>query len=88
MLKTITGIYRNGHIELLDAPGEVADDTRVLITFLTPQPQPVALATRQIDPAQAADLRARLATFADDWERAEMDAYDDYDTAHAALQSW
>ena len=30
---------------------------------------------------QAADLRARLAAFSEDWDRAEMDRYDDYDTA-------
>lgn len=40
---------------------------------------PVDLASRGIDPAQAADLRTRLQTFAEDWERTEMDAYDDYE---------
>lgn len=85
MLKTITGIYRNGQIELLEVPRDIHDETRVLITFLAPQPQVVDLAERQIDQAQAADLRARLATFADDWERAEMDIYDDYDTAYSTL---
>jgi hypothetical protein len=34
-----------------------------------------------IDEAQAADLRARLATFAEDRDSTEMDAYDDYDAA-------
>ena len=29
-----------------------------------------------IDEAQAADLRVRLSTFAEDWNRPEMDAYD------------
>jgi hypothetical protein len=29
-----------------------------------------------IDKEQAADLRARLNTFAEDWERPEMDVYD------------
>jgi hypothetical protein len=85
MLKTVSGIYRNGQIELLEAPDEMDNNTRVLITFLTPQPAGVSLAERQIDAAQAADLRARLAPFAQDWERPDMDGYDDYDTAHAPL---
>ncbi|MEM9906850.1 MAG: hypothetical protein AAF921_17665 [Cyanobacteria bacterium P01_D01_bin.44] len=36
----------------------------------------VNLAERGIDPEQAADLRSRLHTFAEDWNRPEMDAYD------------
>ena len=32
-----------------------------------------------IDEAQAADLRARLKAFAEDWESPEMDIYDNYD---------
>jgi hypothetical protein len=31
---------------------------------------------RGISREQAADLRARLSTFAEDWERPEMDIYD------------
>ena len=36
----------------------------------------IELAERGIDEAQAANLRARLATFAEDWELPEMEAYD------------
>lgn len=36
----------------------------------------VDLQARGIDEAQAADLRARLATFAEDWEHPDMDVYD------------
>ncbi len=36
----------------------------------------VDLAGRGIDESDAANLRARLATFAEDWERPEMGAYD------------
>jgi hypothetical protein len=43
------------------------------------------LQTRGIDEAQAAELRARLATFAEDWDSPEMDIYDEYDVAHAKL---
>lgn len=36
---------------------------------------------RGIEAERAADLRARLRSFADEWESPEMDVYDDYDTA-------
>jgi hypothetical protein len=72
MLKTVEGIYRDGKIELLETPNGV-DGVRVIVTFL---PGPVDLAARGIDEAQAADLRGRLKTFAEDWDRPEMDAYD------------
>ncbi len=45
----------------------------------------IDLRTRGIDEAQAADLRARLATFAEDWNSPEMDIYDNYDAAKANL---
>ncbi|MBC8181081.1 hypothetical protein H8E88_08155 [candidate division KSB1 bacterium] len=35
------------------------------------------LQTRGIDKKQAAELRARLATFAEDWDSPEMDIYDE-----------
>ena len=41
----------------------------------------ILLAEYGIDPVQAADLRARFAAFAGEWERPEMDVYDDYDDA-------
>jgi hypothetical protein len=44
-------------------------------------PKPVDLRAHGIDEAQAAELRARLATFAEDWESPEMDMYDNYDAA-------
>ena len=45
----------------------------------------VSLSDYGISPAQAAELRARFATFAGEWERPEMDVYDDYDAAKALL---
>jgi hypothetical protein len=39
-------------------------------------PAQADLASRGIEPGQAADLRHRLAAFAEDWERPEMNAYD------------
>lgn len=37
----------------------------------------VALHDRGIDEVQAADLRSRLKTFAEDWERPEASIYDE-----------
>ena len=37
----------------------------------------VDLRERGIEAAQAADLRARLNTFAEDWDRPEMNVYDE-----------
>jgi len=79
MLKTIEGIYRSGEIELLEMPNDVRDETYVIVTFL--EPRHIDLRSRGIDEAQAADLRARLAMFAEDWDSSEMDIYDDYDAA-------
>lgn len=39
--------------------------------------EPVGLRERGIDESQAADLRHRLARFAEDWDRPEMGAYDE-----------
>lgn len=83
MLKTIEGVYRNGHIELAEPPADMADETHVIVTFLSPQL--IDLRSRGIDKSGAADLRARLASFAEEWDSPEMDIYDDYDAAKAAL---
>ena len=45
----------------------------------------VDLRAHGISREQAADLRARLMPFAEDWERPEMDIYDDYDAAKSRL---
>jgi hypothetical protein len=37
----------------------------------------IDLSARGIDETQAADLRARLKTFAEDWDRPEADIYDE-----------
>ena len=74
MLRSVEGIYRDGKVELLETPDDL-DDARVIVTFL-PQSAAIDLALRGIDQAQAADLRARLKAFAEDWDRPEMAAYD------------
>ncbi len=81
MLKNVEGIYREGRIDLAEAPADVQDETRVIVTFLGPSS--VDLPARGIDEAQAADLRGRLASFVEEWESPDMDLYDDYDSANA-----
>ncbi len=63
----------------------LGDEVPVLVTFLPSHR--IDLRAQGIDEIQAANLRARLKTFAADWDDAEMDAYDDYDTAKAKLQA-
>jgi len=82
MLKTVEGIYRHGRIELTEEPRDVREETRVLVTFL--EPMLIDLRARGIDEGQAAELRARLGTFTEDWESPEMSIYDDYDAALGA----
>jgi hypothetical protein len=74
MVKSVEGIYRDGRVELLEVRPQGAEG-RVIVTFLS-VPAAVNLAERSIDPTQAADLRGRLASFAEDWSRSEMDVYD------------
>ena len=85
MSTTVEGIYRDGEIELSETPRDVCEGTRVVVTFLTPGS--VDLREHGIDKAQAAELRARLACFAEDWESPEMDVYDNYDEEKAKLQT-
>jgi len=83
MLTAIQGIYRDGKIQLTEVPRNVRDDTPVIVTFLTTGD--IDLSARGIDEAQAADLRARLTTFAEEWDSPEMDVYDNYDVAKTNL---
>jgi hypothetical protein len=83
MLTSVQGVYRGGKIMLAEQPVKVSDETRVIVTFL--EPSLIDLRSRGIDEAQAAELRARLATFAEDWDSPEMSIYDDYDVAKAHL---
>ena len=83
MLTTIEGVYRGGKIELSETPREAQEGTSVLVTFLPSNS--ANLRDRGIDEAQAADLRARLASFSEDWESPEMSIYDNYDAAKSKL---
>jgi hypothetical protein len=71
--KTVEGIYRDGKVELLERPEDV-DEARVIVTFL--DNGTVNLSERGIGEDEAANLRARLIPFAEDWELPEMEAYD------------
>ena len=75
-MTTVEGIFRNGKVELLEPPPPAAEG-RVVVTFLS-EPRAIDLASRGIDERQAADLRARLATVAEDWDRPEMSIYDEH----------
>ena len=83
-MSTIEGIYRNGKIELSETPSDVCEGARIIVAFLPPGS--VDLQEHGIDKAQAAELRARLACFAEDWESPEMNIYDNYDEEKAKLQ--
>ena len=83
MLATVQGIYRNGRIELIEEPDDIQEETPVIVTFLASSP--FDLLAKGITEVEAADLRARLAAFATEWDSPEMDIYDDYDTAKSKL---
>lgn len=73
MHNSIEGVFRDGKVELLE-PAPPNATGRVIVTFLSPMV--VDLSQRGIPEEQAADLRRRLAAFAEDWDRPEMDVYD------------
>ena len=79
MLQSIEGVYRAGTIELFETPAGIPE-TRVIVTFLNEpaleKTGPVSLAERGISPAEAAAQRAAFASFAEDWERPDMEIYD------------
>jgi hypothetical protein len=75
MARSVEGVYRNGRVELLEPLAE-AEGSRVIVTWVGPD-GPVDLGERGIDEPEAADLRRRLAPFAEDWDRPEMAAYDE-----------
>jgi hypothetical protein len=83
MLKSVEGVYRDGKIELTELPRDVRDETRVIVTFL--EMSHIDLQARGIDEAQAAELRAQMGTFAEEWDSPDMAIYDHYDAAKAKL---
>jgi hypothetical protein len=74
MVKSVEGVYRDGKIELTE-PAPAGASGPVIVTFLA-LAGPVDLPARGVSEEQARDLRRRLAPFAEDWNRPEMDVYD------------
>lgn len=83
MLTAIEGVYRNGIIELTEVPAHAPENARVLVTFL--ENGDGGSPNNGLNQEQMAELRARLQTFAADWESEEMSIYDDYDAAKSRL---
>ena len=71
---TVEGVYADGKVELAQRPAQI-DRARVLVTFL--DSTGVDLRACGTDEAHAADLRARLNCFAEDWDRPEAAVYDE-----------
>ena len=73
MLKSVEGIYRDGKVELLEAPPDVRN-SRVIVTFLPPsesRSQPPQFTAQEL-----ADLRGKFAAWQEDWNAPGMEAYD------------
>lgn len=47
----------------------------------------INLENRGIDVSQAREVRASLASFAEDWDSPEMKSYDNYDAARVGMSS-
>ncbi|TAE57647.1 MAG: hypothetical protein EAZ76_03490 [Nostocales cyanobacterium] len=75
MFQSIEGIYKDGKIELIETPPGI-NTARVIVTFLSTNGS-VDLPSRGINEEQAANLRARLQCFAEDWDQPEMEVYDE-----------
>jgi len=82
MLTTIEGVYRDGRVELKSLPSNIAEEAKVIVTFIDAD---VDLTAHGIDRSIAEILRNNLATFADDWNSPEMSIYDNYDAAKSQL---
>lgn len=70
---TVEGIYKDGQVVLTEMPKDVAE-SKVLVTFL--DTRQIDLQKAGISKKQAAELRAKFNSVAEDWNRPEMDIYD------------
>lgn len=75
MLTAVEGVYRNGVIELLE-PVSLPEEARVVVTAVPPKSGSIDLQAVGITREQASELRGQFETFAEDWNRPEMDVYD------------
>ncbi len=75
-----TRILPDGHLSVPEEfHARAGDEVEVTLAPVAPNDAnvgPVDLRDRGIEEIQAADLRARLRPFAEDWERPEMGVYD------------
>jgi hypothetical protein len=70
MLKSVEGVYRDGKIELTELPGDVRDETRVIVTFL------LAEEAQGIEPQGWAELG--MSRLEQEWDNPEVAVYDDW----------
>jgi hypothetical protein len=73
MLKTVSGMFKSGVVQL-EEPVSGLPEGPVLVTFLERSDEdscPPSLA-----PEQVADLRGRLAAWEEDWNAPGMESYD------------
>lgn len=92
MTTVIEAIFENGVLKPVGAADfKEHQRYRLLVQEIAPGQETfpengdVDLTARGIDQQQAAELRARLRTFVEDWESEEMSIYDNYDTAKSRL---
>ena len=83
MHMSLEGVFRSGRVELTEPVSGIEDETRVIVTFLSPNY--IELRGCGIPEEQAARIREQLASFAEEWESPEMDIYDDYDNLKRPL---
>lgn len=84
MLKTITGIYQQGKININQYPENIKEGTQVIITFL--ESNQIDLESRGINKQEAQNIKENLSIFEDDWTKEEMNIYDDYKQYKANLE--
>jgi hypothetical protein len=85
MLKTVTGIYDKVQIIIDQYPDNIQEGTPVIVTFL--DTKNIDLKSRGINQKEAQNIRDNLAVFADDWNREEMNIYDNYEQYKNELES-
>ncbi|GIK65505.1 MAG: hypothetical protein BroJett018_32990 [Chloroflexota bacterium] len=81
MLRSVEGIYRNGKIELAEIPDELDENTEVMVIFVPKQR--FDLASIGMTREEAAEMRAQMESFIEDWDDPRMDIYNDYDANKA-----
>lgn len=85
MLVSIEGIYRDGKVELMEQPDAINNESKVIVTFISPEQ--IDLSSVNISKEQAQELRQRLSTFAEDWNNPDMDIYDHYEKSKTKTET-